>query len=141
MEDIVATTLAARRFLVVVLSMFSAVALVLASFGIYGVIAHSVRQRTPEIGIRMALGATSTDVLKAFMKQGFKLILLGVVIGLAGAVALTRVVSNFLYHISPTDLVTFACTSLLLFTVALLASYIPARRAAKIDPMAALRYE
>jgi predicted permease len=141
MEDIVATTLAARRFLAVVLLTFSIVAVILASFGIYGVIAHSVRQRTPEIGIRMALGAGSMDILKAFLKQGLRLILFGVVIGLAGAVALTRVVSSFLYDISPTDPETFAFTSLLLSAVALLACYIPARRAAKIDPMEALRYE
>jgi putative ABC transport system permease protein len=141
MEDIVGSTLAARRFLAVVLSVFSFVAVVLASFGIYGVIAHSVRQRTGEIGIRMALGATSGDVLRAVLREGFKLTVIGVVVGLAGALVLTRVVSTFLYDVSPTDPVTFLCTSLLLTGVALLASFIPARRAARIDPMVALRCE
>jgi putative ABC transport system permease protein len=141
MADIVATTLATRRFLVVVLSAFSVVAVVLASFGLYGVIAHSVRQRTPEIGIRMALGATRGDVLTAVLGEGCKLTAVGVVVGLIGALALTRTVAIFLYDVSPTDPVTFASTSLLLIGIALLACYIPARRAAKIDPMAALRYE
>lgn len=130
-QDIVATTLATRRFL----------AVVLASFGLYGVIAHSVRQRTPEIGIRMALGATRGDVLAAVLREGCKLTIVGSVVGLIGALALTRVVAIFLYDVSPTDPVTFASTSLLLIGIALLACYVPARRAARIDPMAALRYE
>jgi len=141
MADIVARTLAARRFLAVVLSVFSVSAVVLASFGIYGVIAHSVRQRAPEIGIRMALGARSSDVLRGVLKQGLKLTLVGGAVGLAGALALTRVVSSFLYAITPTDPMTFACTSLLLLGASLLATYVPARRASKIDPMEALRYE
>jgi putative ABC transport system permease protein len=141
MADIVGRTLAIRRLLAVVLSVFSLVAVVLASFGIYGVIAHSVRQRTPEIGIRMALGATKGDVLRAVLRQGLRLTAAGVFVGLAGALALTRVISQFLYGVTPTDPATFACTSLLLAGVALLASYLPARRAARIDPMAALRYE
>jgi putative ABC transport system permease protein len=141
MADIVAGTLAGRRFLAVVLSVFSFVAVVLASFGIYGVIAHSVRQRTAEIGIRMALGATSGDVLKAVLREGFKLTIVGMMVGLVGALVVTRVVSTFLYGVSPTDPMTFLCTSLLLTGVALLASLIPARRAARIDPMVALRYE
>jgi ABC-type antimicrobial peptide transport system permease subunit len=141
MADIVGRTLATRRFLAVVLSVFSLVAVVLASFGIYGVIAHSVRQRTPEIGIRMALGATNGDVLRAVLKEGLRLTVAGVIVGLAGALVLTRVISQFLYGVTPTDPVTFVCTSLLLAGVALLASYVPARRAARIDPMVALRYE
>jgi putative ABC transport system permease protein len=141
MADIVGRTLAVRRLLAVVLSVFSLVALVLANFGIYGVIAHSVRQRTPEIGIRMALGATKRDVLRAVLRQGLRLTVVGVIVGLAGALVLTRVISKFLYGVTATDPVTFACTSLLLAGVALLASYIPARRAARIDPMVALRYE
>ncbi len=141
MADIVATTLATRRFLVVVLSAFSVVAVVLASFGLYGVIAHSVRQRTPEIGIRMALGATRGDILITVLREGCKLAAVGVVVGLIGALALTRVVAIFLYDVSPTDPVTFVSTSLLLIGITLLACYIPARRAARIDPMTALRYE
>ncbi len=141
MANIVCAMLAARRFLVVVLSAFSLTAVILASFGIYGVIAYSVRQRTPEIGIRMALGATKGDVLRTVLREGLRLTAVGVVVGLAGALVLTRVLANFLYGISPTDPLTFLCTSLLLTGVALLAGYIPARRAAKIDPMVALRYE
>jgi putative ABC transport system permease protein len=141
MANIVGATLAARRFLVVVLSAFSLTAVILASFGIYGVIAYSVRQRTPEIGIRMALGATKGDVLRTVLREGLRLTAVGVVVGLAGALVLTRVLANFLYGISPTDPLTFLCTSLLLTGVALLAGYIPARRAAKIDPMVALRCE
>ncbi len=141
MGDIVGRTLATRRFLVIVLSAFSVTAMVLASFGIYGVMAHSVRQRTPEIGVRIALGATSGQVLGAILKEGLRLTVVGVVVGLAGAVLLTRVIAGFLYDVSPTDPVTFVCTSLLLTGVALLASYIPARRAARIDPMVALRCE
>ncbi len=141
MADIVGRTLATRRLLAVVLSVFSLVAVVLASFGIYGIMAHSVRQRTPEIGIRMALGATHGSVLRAVLKEGLRLTAAGVIVGLAGALVLTRVISRFLYGVTPTDPVTFLCTSLLLAGVALLASYIPARRAARIDPMVALRYE
>ena len=141
MEEIVAGTLAVRRFLTFVLSVFSLVALILAIFGIYGLFAHAVRQRTHEIGVRMALGAESRDVLKLLLGQGLKLTLIGIAIGLGGAIALTRVISNLLYDVSPTDPLTFVCVSLLLASVALLATYIPARRAAQIDPMVALRYE
>ncbi len=141
MADVVGSTLATRRLLAVVLSVLSLVAVVLASFGIYGVITHSVRQRTPEIGIRMALGATSGAVLKAVLREGLRLTIVGVATGLGGALLLTRVVSSFLYEVSPTDPVTFLCMSLLLTGVAMLASYLPARRAAGVDPMVALRYE
>ena len=141
MKEIVDKTLAVRRFLTVVLSAFSLAALILACFGVYGVMAHSVRQRTHEIGVRMALGARAHDVLKAVVLQGFTLTLIGIALGLAAALALTRTLSSFLYDVSSTDPTTFACVSLLLAAVALLATYIPARRAAKIDPMKALRYE
>lgn len=141
MKEIVAETLAVRRFLTVVLSMFSLAAVILAVLGIYGVIAHSVRQRTHEIGIRMTLGASGSDVLRTVLAQGLKLTAIGLAIGLVSALALARLVSSFLYDISPTDPITFACVLLLLAGVALLASYIPARRAAKIDPMEVLRYE
>ncbi len=123
------------------LSLFGALALVLASAGIYGLMAFFVSQRTQEIGIRMALGATSIDVLRSVVGQGLRLTLLGTVIGLAGAVALTRVIASLLYDVSPTDPLTFVCVSLVLLGVAALASYLPARRAARIDPMVALRYE
>ncbi len=141
MDEILEETLAVRRFLAVVLSFFSSAALILAGFGVYGMMAHSVRQRTHEIGIRMALGATTGEILKAVVIQGLKLTLIGVGLGLAGAVVLTRTVSGFLYNISPTDPLTFTCVSAFLVMVALTACYLPARRAARIDPMAALRYE
>jgi ABC-type antimicrobial peptide transport system permease subunit len=141
MGEIVAGTLAVRRFVTVVLSVFSLAAVILAVLGIYGVIAHSVRQRTHEIGIRMTLGAGSSDVLQTVLTQGLKLTLVGVAIGLAGAFGLMRVISSFLYDVSPTDPLTFVCVSVLLTGVAMLASYIPARRAARIDPVEALRYE
>jgi len=141
MGEIVAGTLAVHRFVTVVLSVFSLAAVILAVLGIYGVIAHSVRQRTHEIGIRMTLGASSSDVLQTVLAQGLKLTAIGLVIGLTGALALTRLISSFLFDISPTDPITFACVSFLLAGVTLLASYIPARRAARTDPTEALRYE
>jgi len=130
-----------QRLNTLLLGAFAAMALILASVGVYGITAYAVSQRTHEIGIRMALGARGSDVSKAVLGQGLKLTLIGIAIGLAGAFALTRVISSFLYNISPTDPLTFICVSLLLAGVALLASYIPARRAARIDPMVALRYE
>ncbi|UCE48323.1 MAG: ABC transporter permease, partial [Phycisphaerales bacterium] len=124
-----------RRTYTWLFGIFGGIAAIMAVSGIYGVIAYSVGQRTQEIGVRMALGARSGDVLKAVLGQGLKLTLIGVVIGLAGALALTRVISSLLYDVSPTDPLTFVCVSLVLAGVALLASYIPARRAARIDPM------
>ena len=115
--------------------------MILAAAGIYGLISYSVSQRTHEIGIRMALGAQAVDVVKLVVAQGMKLVLMGLVIGLAGAYALTRVLEGFLYQVSVTDPATFVLLALLLAVVALSACYIPARRATKIDPMAALRYE
>lgn len=141
MADIVARTLAVRRLLVVVLSVFSGVAVVLASLGLYAVTAYSVRQRTAEIGIRMALGATSGRVLVDVLREGLRLAAIGVLLGLAGALAVTRVLSSFLYGISPTDPLTFGGMTVLLTTMALAASYVPARRAASVDPMTALRCE
>jgi len=117
------------------------IVLILGAVGIYGVLANSVAQRTHEIGVRMALGARSGDVLKLVVGQGFGLVLVGVAIGLAGAFGLMRFVSSLLYGIRPTDPVTLVVAAFVLAAAALLASYIPARRAMRVDPMVALRYE
>ncbi len=141
MDQSVADSVSPRRFNAMLLAIFAGLALVLASVGIYGVMTYSVVQRTNEIGIRMALGAQSSDVIKLMVGHGMLLVFTGVVIGLAGAVALTRVMTSLLYGVSATDPLTFAGVSLVLLTVAFFASYIPARRAARIDPMIALRCE
>ena len=133
--------LAPQRFSVVLLGLFAGIALILATVGIYGLLQYSTAQQTHDIGIRMALGARRTDVLTAVLRHGLRLTLLGVVIGLAGAYALTRLLSSLLYGVPPTDLLTFISVSFVLVAIALLASYLPARRAARIDPMEALRYE
>lgn len=139
MEHIVAGAVARQRFSMLLLAIFAGVALVLAAVGIYGVMSYSVAQQTREIGIRMALGAQRSDVLKMTVKQGLKLVGLGLVIGLVAAFILTRVMATLLFGISATDPLTFFSISLVLLAVAILASYIPALRATRVDPMIALR--
>src|SRR4051812_28450155 len=141
MEHIVANAVARQRFSTLLLAVFAGLALVLAAVGIYGVMSYSVAQQTREIGIRMALGAKRSDVLKMTVKQGLKLVGFGLGIGLAVAFVLTRVMATLLFGISATDPITFVSISLVLMAVALLASYIPALRATKVDPMIALRYQ
>jgi putative ABC transport system permease protein len=141
MQEVLYESVARERFTVLLLTIFAAVALILSAAGIYSVMSYSVAQRTHEIGIRMALGAQVKDVLKLVVRQAMMLALTGVLIGLAGAFALTRLISNLLYDVSVTDPATFGLISLLLVGVALLACLIPARRATRVDPMIALRYE
>ena len=139
MEDLVASAVGERRLLAPLLGSFAGVALLLALIGIYGVIAYSVAQRTREMGIRRALGAQHHDILQLVVGQGLVLVLVGVAIGVAGAFALTRVMKALLFHVSATDPAIFVSIATLFLLVALVASYFPARRATRIDPMAALR--
>ena len=141
MNEVVSITLAGRRFAMILLAVFAALALVLAGVGIYGVIAYVVGQRTQEIGIRMALGAQRGDVLRLILARGGKLTLIGVGVGLGAAVWLTRLMNSLLYGIRSTDPLTFVAVAIVLTAVGLGACYIPARRAANVDPMVALRYE
>jgi predicted permease len=141
LEEVASQSTAERRFTLLLVGLFAVLALVLASVGIYGVIAYSIAQRTHEIGVRMALGARAVDILKMVIGEGMVLALLGVAIGLAGAIAVTRVMSSLLFGVSTTDPATFVVIPLLLIGVALLACYVPARRATKVDPMVVLRYE
>jgi putative ABC transport system permease protein len=140
MEQIIAESVGERRLATWMVGGFALVALFLAAVGIYGIMSYAVKQRTHEIGIRVALGAQPWDVLKLIMRQGMLLTLLGIVIGLGGALAVGRIISSLLYGVTKTDFITFASVSLLLTGAALLACYIPARRATKVDPMHALRH-
>jgi hypothetical protein len=139
MDERLSNSVAARRFQMQLLGAFAGLALVIAMVGIYGVISYAVSQRTQEIGIRMALGAQAGDVLRMVAWRGMRLALIGVALGLAAALVLTRVMKNLLFKVSPTDPATFALITLLIVGVTLIASYIPARRATKVDPLLAIR--
>ncbi len=141
MDDLRASALQSDRFNLWLLGSFALLALLLAALGIYGVVTYTTAQRTRELGIRLALGAQTRDVLRLVVKNGMTLALIGVVIGLAGAFAFTRMMATLLFEVTPTDAMTYAIVSMGLLFVALLACYIPARRATKVDPLVALRYE
>jgi ABC-type antimicrobial peptide transport system permease subunit len=141
MNGVLARSFAARRLSMILLAFFAAVALALSCIGIYGVISYLVGERTREIGVRMALGAQRSDVLRLILGQGVKMALVGVAIGTSLAFGLTRLMSAQLYGVSPRDPLTFAAVALVLIAVALAACYIPARRAASVDPTQALRAE
>jgi putative ABC transport system permease protein len=141
MDEVMERTLALRKFSLILVSAFAGLALLLAAVGAYGVISYSVAERTQEIGVRMALGATRMRIVSLVVGQGFRLGFVGIAIGLVGAFALTRLIAALLFEISPTDTVTFVLVAGFLFAVSLLASYLPARRATRVDPMRALRFE
>jgi putative ABC transport system permease protein len=141
LEELIGDSILIRRFFMLLLLVFAALALVLAAVGIYGVMSYVASQRTYEIGIRMALGAQAHDVLKLIITNGMALTFIGVAAGLAGAFALTRLMAGLLFGVSATDAITFLSVSVGLTLISLLACYIPARRATKVDPLVALRYE
>jgi ABC-type antimicrobial peptide transport system permease subunit len=141
MDEVIAGSLAARRFSMIIFGAFAVLALVLASIGIFGVTSYLVGQRTREIAIRMALGAERPHILRLVLGPGGRLALAGVGVGLAAAFGLTRLMASLLYGVAPTDPMTFGAVALLLILVALAACYIPARRASKVDPLVALRWE
>jgi predicted permease len=140
-SEIYSASLGSRRFNVILIGCFGITALILATIGVFGVMAYSVTRRTREIGVRVALGAESSDILRMVLGQGMRTILAGVVIGISGSLALTRIVKSLLFGVTATDPITFGAVTLVLVGTALLACYVPARRATKVDPMIALRYE
>jgi putative ABC transport system permease protein len=141
MEDLMGVSLAQQRFNMLLLGLFAALALILATVGIYGMMAYRVGQRMHEIGIYIALGAQRRDVLRLVLSDGAKLAFFGIAMGIAGAIALTRVMTSLLFEVKPTDPETFAVVATLLAIVALAACYVPTRRAMRVDPVVALRYE
>jgi putative ABC transport system permease protein len=141
LDDLLSASLAERRFSMEVVGLFALTALLLAGMGIYGVISYIVSERTREIGIRLALGAQSRNILRMVVRQGLGLALAGAAVGLVGALIVSHLMAGLLYGVRPTDPFTFAGVALLLIAVALLACYIPARRAIRVDPLVALRYE
>jgi putative ABC transport system permease protein len=141
MTEVVSQSIAQRRFSLVLLAFFAASALFLAALGLYGVMSYSVAQRTGEIGIRMALGAQKAQVLMLVQRQGMALVLMGLAIGVAGALALTPLMTSLLFRVQSTDPITFVLVAAVLIAVSLGACLVPARRAAKVDPIVALRYE
>jgi ABC-type antimicrobial peptide transport system permease subunit len=141
MEEVIGASVSQQMLTVRLFGLFSLLALLLASLGVYGVMAYSVTQRTREIGIRMALGAPPRNIIKLVMKRGMLLVIVGVIIGLISAFVLTRVVANLLFGISATDITTFLQITLLLFLISLIATLIPAWRATKVDPVNALRFQ
>jgi len=141
MNEVIAGSLSARRFSMTLLNAFAIVALLLASVGLYGVISYLVGQRTHELGVRIALGARRVDVLRLVVNHGMKMALSGVALGLLAALGLTRLLSQMLYGVSPTDPATFTVIASSLVAVALLACLVPAWRATKVDPLVALRHE
>ncbi len=141
MEEVIAETLATRRVSMIVLGVYASLALGLASIGIYGVISYLVGQRTHEIGVRIALGAKQSDVIELVLREGMKMTAIGIVLGLITAAGLTRLMANLLFGVSATGPLTFAGVAVVLTLVATTACYVPARRAMRVDPIVALRYE
>jgi len=141
MSEVIASSLAERQFSMILFGIFAALALLLASIGIYGVVSYLAGQRTHEIGVRMTMGARPRDVLRLVLGQGLKMAFLGVAVGIPAALALTRLMANLLFGVSATDPITFAGVGIILTFVALLACFVPARRATRVDPIVALRYE
>jgi putative ABC transport system permease protein len=141
LATIVNESVAQRRFSMLLLGLFALIALFLAAVGLYGVVSYTVSQRTQEIGVRMAIGAQRGDVLRMIVGGGMKLTLVGIAMGLAGALALARLVATMLFDVTPFDPTSYAATAIVLLAVASLACYIPARRAMRVDPITALRQE